>query len=361
MNNKYFEKIVEVINKNKLDAMLIIPSEELEFIMELSPSLCERFQGLFIKKNGEYFYFCNALTRDELDGYVPKEKVYYWYDNKGLMGHLEESLEKEGLIGGTIGVNSTARAFNIIEISDNINVKFTNGKSILEDIRIIKSSDEIKKIKIAASRTDKVMEEIWNHIKPGMTEGQIVMKLDDLFTTQGMAMEFAIVASGPNAAMPHYSGIDRLIEEKDIVLLDIGGKYQGLCSDMTRTVFVGGITDKERNLYELVRESYNKGADFVEKGRLAKDIDSIARKVIEEKNYGDYFPTRLGHGLGYSVHEAPYITGFSDLEIDNGMVFSIEPGIYLKDEFGIRIEDIVVVEDGMGKSINKASKEIIVL
>ena len=335
MNDKYFEKTVKVINENDLDAMLVIPSEELEFLMGFSPSLCERFQGLFIKKNGDYFYFCNALTRDELDGLVPKDKVYYWYDNKGFLGYLEETLEIQGLAGSRIGVNSTARAFN---------VTFTNGKSILEDIRIIKSSDEIEKLKIAASKTDKVMEEIWNYIKPGISEGQIVSQLDKLFKSQGMAMEFAIVASGSNAAMPHYSGIDRVIEEKDSVLLDIGGKYQGLCSDMTRTVFVGGISDRERTLYNLVYESYKKGVDFVEKGRMAKDIDMTARKVIENENYGDFFPTRLGHGLGYSVHEAPYINGYSELKIDNGMVFSIEPGIYIKDELGIRIEDIVVVE-----------------
>jgi Xaa-Pro dipeptidase len=361
LNKIYFDKTVEVINKNELDAMLIIPSEELEFLMDFSPSLCERFQGLFIKKSGEYFYFCNALTRDELEGYVPEDSVYYWYDNSGFLDYLEEVLAKEDLVCGRIGVNSTARAFNILEISDNIDVTFTNGKSVLEDIRIIKSPEEIEKLKIAASRTDKVMEEIWKYIKPGISEGQIVTKLDELFSNQDMAMEFAIVASGPNAAMPHYSGTDRVIEEMDRVLLDIGGKYQGLCSDMTRTVFVGGITDRDRRLYEIVRDSYKKGLDYAVKGRMAREIDKAAREVIEDNEYGQYFPTRLGHGIGYSVHEAPYITGFSDLKIDNGMVFSIEPGIYIKDDIGIRIEDIVIVEDGIGHPINKASKDIIIV
>lgn len=301
------------------------------------------------------------MTKDEIDGHMSEDNVYSWYDNNGFLKELENVLHERNLIGGNIGVNSTARAFNIIEISNNIDVNFVNGKSLLEDVRIIKSEDEIEKIKKAAEGTDKVMEDILNYIKPGVTEGKIESHLAQLFKKQGMVQEFAIVASGPNSAMPHYSGRDRIIEDKDIVLLDIGGKYEGLCSDMTRTVFVGGIEDKEKELYDLVLESNLKGVEYVRKGILARDIDRVARDVIEKGNYGKCFPTRLGHGIGYSVHEAPYINGYSDLVIENGMVFSIEPGIYIKDEFGIRIEDIVVVEDGTGKSINHASKEIIIL
>ncbi|MBV1758576.1 MAG: Xaa-Pro peptidase family protein [Dethiosulfatibacter sp.] len=361
MNERYMGKLIDLLKKNDLDAILLIPSEELQFLAGFSPHLCERFQGLFIKKNGENFYFCNMLTKDELEGLLPDNRVFTWSDIEIFTDVLQPVLEKEGLIGKRIGVNSTARAFNILDIMQKIDVSFINGKSLLEDIRLIKTQDEIRDMKEAARRTDMVMEEIFEFIKPGMTEGEISDEVKKCFDKQGMVQEFAIVASGPNCALPHYSGNDRVIENKDVVLLDIGGKYNGLCSDMTRTVFVGGVTERETIAYNIVLEATLKGIETVKKGVMAKEIDSAARNVIIENGFGNYFTTRVGHGIGYSVHEAPYINGNSELLMEDGMAFSIEPGIYIKNQFGIRIEDIVLVENGKGVSLNKVTKDLIIL
>ena len=361
MNERYVGKLIELLKKNDLDAMLLVPSEELKFLAGFSPYLCERFQGLFIKKNGGYFYFCNQLTKDELEGLVPDDKVYAWSDNEIFTDALKPVFEKEELLGKRIGINSTARAFNILDIMKTMDVIFLNGKSLLEEIRIIKTQDEIQNMKEAARRTDLVMEEIFGFIRPGLTEGEISEEVRKSFERNGMAPEFAIVASGSNCALPHYSGNDRVIEKKDIVLLDIGGKYNGLCSDMTRTVFVGGVTEKEAIAYNTVLEATLKGIETVKVGAMAKEIDTAARNVIKENGFDRYFTTRVGHGIGYSVHEAPYINGNSDLLMENGMAFSIEPGIYIKNQFGIRIEDIVLVENGVGVSLNTATKELIVL
>ena len=361
MNIKYMNKLIESLKESDLDAMFIAPSEELMFLADFSPHICERIQGLFVKENGDYFYFCNRLTRDEVEENLPSEKVYSWLDNQGFLKDLENLLEEKNLIGKTIGVNSTARAFNILDVMDNIDVKFKNGKSILEDMRIIKTEDEIDKMKEAGRKTDEVMKETIDFIKPGMTEGEIVERVKTLFEEKDMVCEFAIVACGPHTALPHYSGIEGVVKKKDVVLMDIGGKYKGLTSDMTRTVFVGGASEEEVEVYNIVLESNKKGISMANKGTVAKEVDNAARKIIEKKGYGNYFTTRLGHGIGYSVHEAPYITGYNNLILDEAMAFSIEPGIYMKGKFGVRIEDIVIIEDGKAVRINNFTKEMIII
>ncbi|MFZ7132840.1 MAG: M24 family metallopeptidase, partial [Eubacteriales bacterium] len=182
-----------------------------------------------------------------------------------------------------------------------------------------------------------------------------------LFEEKDMVCEFAIVACGPHTALPHYSGTQGVVKTKDVVLMDIGGKYKGLTSDMTRTVFVGGASEEEVEVYNTVLESNKKGISMANRGIVAKEVDNAARKIIDEKGYGEYNPTRLGHGIGYSVHEAPYITGYNNLILENGMAFSIEPGIYMKDKFGVRIEDIVIIEDGKAVRLNNFTKEMIII
>jgi len=361
MNIKYMNKLIESLKESDLEAMFIAPSEELMFLADFSPHICERIQGLFVKENGDYFYFCNRLTRDEVEENLPSEKVYSWLDNQGFLKDLENLLEEKNLIGKTIGVNSTARAFNILDVMDNIDVEFKNGKSILEDMRIIKTEDEIDKMKEAGRKTDEVMKETIDFIKPGMTEGEIVERVKTLFEEKDMVCEFAIVACGPHTALPHYSGTEGVVKKKDVVLMDIGGKYKGLTSDMTRTVFVGGASEEEVEVYNIVLESNKKGISMANKGTVAKEVDNAARKIIEKKGYGNYFTTRLGHGIGYSVHEAPYITGYNNLILDEAMAFSIEPGIYMKGKFGVRIEDIVIIEDGKAVRINNFTKEMIII
>lgn len=341
--------------------MLVVPSEELLFLADFNPMLCERFQGFFIKNDGDWFYFCNLLTKDDALQHFPENRIYTWFDNDGFLNNLNKLLFDKNLIGKKIGLNSTARAFNILDIMKNIDVEFVNGKGFLEEMRIIKSSKNIENLKEASRKTDVVMESIISEIKAGMTELNIVEIVERLFLNNGMEMEFAIIATGPNTALPHHESGDRKVQNKDVVLMDIGGKYNDVYSDMTRTIFVGGVTEKEIEVYNLVLKAQLKGIRSVEAGVEARKVDSAARNIIEEKGYGQYFTTRLGHGIGYSVHEGPYIAGYNDLELEDGMAFSIEPGIYIKGEFGVRIEDLVIIEDGKGKSINSATKELIII
>lgn len=361
MNKRYLDKLIKILRIENLDAMLIVPSEELELILSGRPLLCERFQGLFIKSDGEYFYYCNLLTKDEMSQLIEKKAIYTWFDNECFTDNLEVVLKEKKLVGSRIGFNGQARAFNILEIMNHIDIKFVNGKNLIEQVNMIKEEEELNLLRLSAQKADRVMKKAINFIRPGIRELDIIEKINKEFIKEGCVPDFALVASGPNSALPHYTGLNRMILENDIVLIDIGAKFKGMSSDITRTVFVGEPTEEMKKIYSIVLESNRVGEKNSIIGKSVALTDSSARQVIEDAGYGEYFTTRLGHGIGYSTHEEPYINKLSKKAIMPGMAFTIEPGIYLPGKFGIRIEDSVLVTQEGVEIINKVTKEMIVI
>lgn len=359
MNKKYFHKLVDVLQKRNMDAILIAPSEEMEFILGHNTHLCERFQALIIKKDGSYFYICNLLTVDEMQAVLgPDVKVYGWFDGDIFTDTVKRAFVENDLIGKTIGVNSTERAFIILQIMDAVHVKLVNGKPVLEEMRMIKDEEELENLRVAARITDESYHELLKFIRPGIKEADIARKMNEIFKEKGADEGFTMVCSGPNSSYPHYNSDQRIIEEKDVIVLDWGCKYNGMCADMSRTVFVGDITEEERKAYEIVLASQEAGEKAAVNGAYIPDVDRASREIIEKAGYSQYFFTRLGHGIGYSVHESPDIKKSNERHLEKGMVFSIEPGIYIAGKFGMRIENIVAVTENGNEVLNKASKEI---
>lgn len=361
MNNERMNRLVKTMNQENVEAVLIIPSESLGFYTGQIPLLCERFQGLFVKNNGEFFYFCNLLTRSEAVSMVGTDQAFTWHDNDVMTNRLECVLKKHGLLGKKIAVDSKARAFNILDIQENIDVTFYSGKSLLESVALIKTEEEMELLRKAATLTDRVIGAVIQDIKPGMSEKEIIEKIENGFISEGTVPDFAIVACGKNTALPHYTGNDGVVQENDVVLLDIGCKLKGISSDMTRTVFVGEPTEHMKKVYEMVLKANEVGEETAQLGTSVDTVDRTARNVIIEAGFGKYFTTRIGHGIGYSTHEAPYIKQNSGQILEKGMAFSIEPGIYIEGEFGVRIEDIVIMNDLGPEVINHYSKNLIVL
>ena len=361
MNLFYKDKLCEVLKNNNVDAILVAPGEELEFILGHTTHICERFQALFIKATGEYFYVCNKLTEDEITMHMDGNKVYGWYDKEGFLPTFKKAMEENGLIGKTIGVNSTERAYLVLDMMQNVDVKFVNGKPLLERMRIHKTAEEIENLRIAGRITDDTYYEILKFAKPGMKEKDVVDFIKAEFAKRGADFGFAIVAAGENAALPHYNGDQAVIKENDVLLCDFGCVYKGLCADMTRTFFVGSVTEEQKKMYDYVLRSQCAGVKAAVNGAFVPDVDRAARDIIDESGYGPTFVTRLGHGIGYSVHEAPDIKQSNPINLEPGMVFSIEPGIYRVGEFGIRIEDIVLVTEDGHEVLNNATKELIVV
>jgi Xaa-Pro aminopeptidase len=363
LNEKYTNKLCKIMNNKGIDAMMIGPSDDLNFLIGYTPLPDERFQSMILLSSGKYFYISPQLTVQEVSDNLSKDTDFYvWGDHEGFVNAAIKGMKKYNLEGKTIGVNNGITAINLLDIMENINIKVINGHGIMEELRMVKDELEIECLRKAAQIADEVMKKTVEYIKPGITEKNIKDKVKKLFLEEGAeSISFEpIVASGTNNSMPHYNDDSRVIQEKDIIILDIGGKYKGLCSDMSRTVFVGGITEEQKKVYNIIRKANEAGENFAKEGVKAKDVDKASRDVIEEAGYGDCFINRTGHGIGYSVHEAPCMVGGNEQILEKGMAFSVEPGIYIPNKFGMRIEDIVVISEKGTEVLNKFTKDIII-
>ncbi len=363
MRTSYIDRLVNTLQDGGLDAMLICPSEELAFFAGFSPIMCERFQGLFIKQDGRMFYFCNLLTGDEVrhaaGGRFP---VYTWSDNESMTQCIGKIFDAEELSGKTIGLNSTAQAFNILDISAATGARFQNGVGVLEEARIIKTEEELRCLRRAAAIADDGFRAVLPLIRPGMTEGDVRNLLTDKMEKLGGTDAGALVASGPNAGFPHYCSYDRILQKGDGIIMDFGCIVDGLHSDISRTVFLGPASQRQRYLYHLLLKAQEAAVEAAVEGAWIPDIDAAARKVLDEAGYGHTSITRVGHGIGYMTHEAPCINALNRRKLQRGMCFSIEPGIYLPGDLGIRIEDIVAINlEGQREVLNRAPKNMIVL
>ncbi|NLT95691.1 MAG: aminopeptidase P family protein [Clostridia bacterium] len=234
---------------------------------------------------------------------------------------------------------------------------------IIEGLRLVKDAEEIANIKNAAQIADKAFDHILGIIKPGIKEREIALELEFFMRSQGAdGVSFdTIVASGKRSALPHGVASEKIIEKGDLVTLDYGCIYNGYCSDMTRTVVIGQPSDKQRKIYNIVLEAQIMGLEAVKAGLSAREIDDRVRSFISEKGYGENFGHGLGHGVGLCIHENPSLSPRDNTEVLANMVVTIEPGIYIPDWGGVRIEDLVLVTDTGYNNFTCAKKELIVI
>ncbi|GAB2673300.1 Xaa-Pro peptidase family protein [Gordonia jinhuaensis] len=231
---------------------------------------------------------------------------------------------------------------------------------VLREMRMVKDADEIEALRRAGAAIDRVHARVGDWLKAGRTEREVAADIDAAIVAEGHTVaDFIIVGSGPNGADPHHEVSDRVIDEGDVVVVDIGGPVEpGYNSDSTRTYVVGSAPSEVTDVYAVLQRAQQAAVDAIRPGATAGEIDAAARSVITEAGYGDYFIHRTGHGIGLSVHEEPYIVGGSDQVLREGMAFSVEPGIYFPGSWGARIEDIVVVTADGGEPMNTQPHEL---
>ena len=236
--------------------------------------------------------------------------------------------------------------------------KLTPQDGLVESLRAIKEPGEIKLISKAAEISDAALEYAQDMIHTDISEKQLAWEIEKFLREHGSgALPFeVIVASGPNSALPHYKPSSRLIKPGEPVVIDIGAKVEGYLSDITRTICPSKADDKFNQIYDSVLGAQLASIALIKEGMSGEEADKTARTVIEEAGYAEAFGHGLGHGIGLEAHEEPHLGPDSADKLQNGMVFTIEPGIYLKGWGGVRIEDSVVLEDGKLRVISKARK-----
>ncbi|OJF95320.1 Xaa-Pro peptidase family protein [Alkalibacterium sp. 20] len=238
-----------------------------------------------------------------------------------------------------------------------------NSTSLIQELRVIKQHNELDIMKEAGLLADKALEIGMHYLKTGITEAEVVARIEyeiKKYSVEKMSFP-TMVLFGDHAASPHGNPGKRQLKPNEWVLFDLGVVYNGYTSDMTRTIVYGKADEKTKAIYTIVKEAQEKAQAFVKPGILAGDIDTIARTHIEESGYGSYFTHRLGHGIGKSVHEYPNIAPNVGVKLKENMCFSIEPGIYIEDFFGVRIEDCVYVSGSKARPFTHTTKEIIEL
>lgn len=260
-----------------------------------------------------------------------------------------------------VGVSDALPALHVIPITDRIGVRVELATPVLRESRMIKDAEEIAELRKAGAAIDAVHRRVPEWLRAGRTEREVAADIAEAIVAEGhRTVEFVIVGSGPNGADPHHEVSDRLIDDGDIVVVDIGGAVpSGYNSDSTRTYVVGAPdSDAAERIAVLVR-AQQAAVDAARPGATAEEVDAAAREVLTDAGLGEAFLHRTGHGIGVSVHEEPYIAPGNDLVLREGMAFSIEPGIYFAGEWGARIEDIVVVTADGCERLNVAPHELV--
>lgn len=242
-------------------------------------------------------------------------------------------------------------------------VEFIPVSGAVEKLRLIKSPAEIKILKEAAEIADAAYKHILTFVKPGVREIDVSNELEFFMRKNGaVSSSFdIIVASGYRSALPHGVASEKEIEKGDFVTLDFGAYYKGYCSDITRTFAVGQPSDELKKIYSIVLEAQLRGMKGIKPGMTGKEADALTRDYISEHGYGEYFGHSTGHGLGMEVHEGPALSYRSDTILQPGMVVTVEPGIYIPDLGGVRIEDDTVITENGNESLTHSSKELIIL
>ena len=228
---------------------------------------------------------------------------------------------------------------------------------------MIKTPDEILRIMKAAAMGDICFSHILEYIRPGMTELQVSDEIERTLMSLGAeGLSFpTICVSGVNTTQPHGEPTDKVIEDGDFVTMDFGAVVEGYCGDMTRTIAVGHVSEKQREVYDVVLRSQLAGLDACRAGVRCRDIDAVSRNIIEDAGYGEFYIHGTGHGVGTEVHEAPTLNSRSDEILAEFMPVTVEPGIYIPNEFGVRIEDLAIItEFGIINAV-KSQKSLIII
>lgn len=328
------------------DLLAVAPGDDFRYLLGFTPLADERACYLLVGPAAERLVM-PSLNALQAEAHTDLPMVVY-ADAEGPEAAIRTALGAVGAAAArTLMVGETMRADHLLALQAHLpGAAVRLAAPVLGRMRLVKTPAEIAALKAAAALADRAVLAAAEACRPGVTELDVAGAVNRAFLDAGAdEVAFAIIASGPNGAFPHHHTGPRRIEAGDAVVCDLGCRLGGYPSDVTRMVVLGDGPAGYSRVHAVVEDAVQAGMAAVRPGVPARAVDAAARGVIERAGYGPYFTHRTGHGLGVSGHEPPWITGTNDAPLEPGMVFSIEPGIYLPGRFGVRLEDIVVVTD----------------
>lgn len=353
MNQKRLQRVLEAMREQGLTQIIVSATASVYYLTGLWVEPLERMLALYIREDGSCILYGN-----ELFGLEPVEGL-------SLRTHKDSDLPtqelSEHLLPGKLGIDKSWPSRFLISILEaRGDIVPVLGSAPVDGARMYKDEEEIASMRASSAINDQVMELAQAAIADGVRESELAALVEKLFRERGAdhSGEGQLVCFGPNGADPHHSPEDTVIRPGDSVTLDIFIPIRRYWCDMTRTVFFRQVSEEGRRVYETVRKANLAAEAAIHPGVPLREIDRAARQCIEEAGYGPYFTHRLGHGCGLECHEPPDNSASSAAVAQPGMVFSVEPGIYLPGKLGVRIEDLVLVTEDGCEVLNKVPKDL---
>ncbi len=371
MKNNYGERIAKaqkVMEREGYSCLILGPSANMYYFTGLKTTPDERLQLVVIPAAGEPAAILPEMYQskaaEQIAGSFP---LLAWADQQDPVDLVKEAVPRKA--EGPVAVDDTLWASHLLQIMPVFpEAIFRPASRVVDSLRMFKDEEEIALMARAHAAADRVLERVRQEIRPGMEERELAFFIETAYREEGCDdISFKpIVASGPNSASPHHQTGNRKFQAGDMVVVDCGGLFQGYCSDVTRTFCLGDGDAEIKAVYQAVKEAneaafqrIGEGYAGEKAGCSGEEADRAAREAITRAGYGPYFIHRTGHGIGLDVHEAPYLVEGNGEKLLPGMVFSIEPGIYLPGRFGVRIEDIVAVTSQGPVRLNRYSRDFL--
>jgi len=344
-----------------VDLAAIAPTANMRYLTGFAPLMDERLCALLVGQASSRLLI-PELNADQVEAHTGMQAIR-WADADGPERPLAKALDELSIgAGSVLAADDSMRADSLLFLQEMVKpARSLAAGTLMTTLRICKSEDEVELMARSAALADKALMAGADICQPGVTEREVAARITAYFREHGAeTVDFVIVASGPNGAYPHHETGDRRLEAGDSIIIDIGAALRGYKSDITRVVSLGQPSTEVSEAYDVVLEANRNGRQAAVPGALAHEVDRAARETIEQASLGAYFIHRTGHGLGLETHEPPWITSASQTRLEPGMVFSVEPGVYIPGKFGIRIEDIIVVTEGESRKLTGLAHDIIV-
>ncbi|MEP0506236.1 MAG: Xaa-Pro peptidase family protein [Paracoccaceae bacterium] len=355
------DQLRETMAEQDVDLVAIGPNAHLAWLLGVHPHADER--PLLLCVTQTYAGFLMPSLEAESARTQTDLPFHTWADDAGPGAAFAELLNvSDAANAKTIVLDETMRADFAGLVQDALpgaTRQFTAAS--IGALRMRKDADEYNKLKRNALSADTAMKAAWAAMKPGMTEGQVADVIRASFVAQDVKPLFTIVGAGGNGAFPHHHTGDTILKQGDAVVMDIGGGKDGYSSDMTRMAVIGTPPEGYAEVHAIVEAAVQAAMTAARPGVKAHVVDDAARGVITDAGYGAYFMHRTGHGMGVEIHETPYITASSQTILEEGMVFSIEPGIYLPGRFGLRLEDIVILRADGPEILSDLPRDLMII
>jgi Xaa-Pro aminopeptidase len=366
------ERLQAALGQARAAAALVGVGPELEWLVGYTARGFERLNLLVVPAGGRPTLVVPRLEASAAQSSSGVSSaaldLVTWTETEDPFAIVASGLRAASASAGRLLVSDGLRAAFLLRLQAALpDATFGVASDVLGPMRRAKDAEEVERLRLAAGAADRALTGVIGGRLVARTEADIAREVADRLVVEGHDVaRFTIVASGPNSASPHHEPSKRVVSAGEPLLLDIGGRAAGYCSDITRTVWVGGADRSAPDpafvaIHDLVRAAQERGRAAVRAGVALGEVDAAAREVIEAAGHGEHFFHRLGHGIGLEVHEEPYVVAGTEDRVAPGDAFSIEPGVYLEGRYGVRIEDIVVCADSGASTLNAAPRELLVV